>query len=887
MARVSPKLTSFTTGEVSPLAQARTDVDALKNGVSLLQRYIPTIQGGATKCPGTKYIGSAASVSASNILDGYTVVIVEFEFSNTQAYIIEFNMQTAVIRFYKNRAQILSGGTPYQIQNPYSLFIGSRPIILDCQFFQSNDVLFITHPNQPTRKLIRLADDNWRLETIAFEDGPYLPIVFPSTPHPAIQTVGSAAQFGTTTVQSFLSLITSVASQTASTYRVTTSSPHFLPTGDRTAIDGVVGTTLLQDSVNNFYGLRAFHTVASVSSVTFDIPGNTGTITNGYASAGSVYWSAFGGFDDGRMIRIKQSASPNQWVWGTLSRNGSLSHSGKYNMVIQGTNSLNAGTQSEFRLGIWRLSGDNGSFSSSSFPATATIHERRLSFYGAPLDPARLDMSHIDDYENFAPTPPDDTSVPDDYAISTQLASNGVQVGVWIASDEKGLLAGSMGQEWMVRPSYQQEALSPTNITQKPTSDFGAVGGIGAVKIGKSVLFVQRAGRKVMEYSYYYDVDGFDCEDVTVIGEHISQSGIRKLIHQKQPQPILWALRNDGVLIGMTYKKSKDLATFGWHRHPVGGYSNANGDPAKVVSIACIPTPDGTSEELYLVVQRWINGQTVFQVEYMTQPFDDSINIEDAFFVDSGLTYDPGLSISSISSVATNSVLVGISSHGYSNGDRLRANGIVGLPGLNYVGSVNNDYLVSAASTNTFIIQTTGTVNVAYGTLSSSGSYSYISNGSFSKYANTVSGLGHLEGQVVNVFGNGAILSNATVTGSAVTMSSSCSKAHIGLNYVSRIKTLRFDAGAADGTSLGKLQRSSGVSLILDNQGIGLKMGRDFDNLLDVEFDAEDQPLFSGVKNQSFEDDYTRDNRICLEHSQPTPSTILAILPELVTQDAG
>lgn len=878
MPRVAPIINNFSGGEISPLAQGRTDLDVLRTGVHLLQRYIPTIQGGATKCPGTYYVADAATAWSQGDIDNETYpFLVPFEFSNTQAYIIEFNDQT--LRFFKNRALITTDGTAaYSITCPanYSFGVG-------CQFFQSNDVLYITHPKERPRKLIRRGDTNWALEVVGFEDGPYLPVVSPTTAHPAIVSVGSTAT--ATVLSAPITTITSVG--TAGTnYRITTAANHNLVNGELCAIDGVVGSSQIPESLNCSTAVtKLAHTIATVSATQFDVPGFTGTISGVYASSGTVFWAAFG-LDNGRLARVKQKATPNEWVWGTLSADTG-GHVGQYQLNWAGTNRLTDGTQSEFRLGVWRAGNASTPFL-PSYPATAVIYEDRLSFYGAPLDPARLDMSNSSDYENFSPSDPDGQR-DDSHAVSFPLASTGVQVGVWLAPDEKGLMAGSEGQEWIVRPSNQSEATTATNFSAKPTDSQGSRGWDGtyslsgrAIKVGKAALYVQRAGRKLLEYLYYYDVDGFRTEDLTQLAEHITVGGIRQIAFQKSPNPIMWAIRNDGLLIGMTYERGQELKRYSWHRHPIGGYVNAAGSPSCVRSIAVIPSPDGKSEDLWMMVQRYVGTSTVFNIEYMTQPFDSSMDIEDAFFVDAGLTYDNPITISGISSVSTNSVLVSASTHGLADGSRIKISDVVGLSGLN-----GNDYLTTGSSASTFILQTTGTVNVAYGTLSSSGSNSYISGGYARKYVGTISGLGHLEGEEVDILADGEVVSGVTVVGSVATISGSAVTAHIGYGYDSKIKTLRFDAGAADGTAMSKTQRASQVGLLLDRQGVGLQIGRDFDHLTDVEIPDEELPLLSGIKLEVFEDDYGRDNRICLQHSEPTPSTILAIMPRIVTQDGG
>lgn len=849
---------------------SRHDLPQVKNGVALCQRFIPTIQGGMTRCPGTYYIGNAKTISDPADKAAYSPRLVSFEFSTTQAYIIEFG--ESYIRFWKDRAQLTLNGSAYEISSSYQW-----EDLFDLNFFQSNDVLFITHPSYRQAKLVRNGETSWSLQDLVTTNGPFSE-EFDLGSASRLRTLN---RFGTTKtgtpseVYTPISAVSSVATASGTQYRVTTSNQHFLKEGEPVCIDSVAGSGQLPIDINN-NTITRYHSAQSVGSTTFYVTAPSGTASGSYASAGTVYWAAFkdiSPFGSNQILRFFAPANGTVDSYGTI---GSIAHAGRvyaYGVMV-GTESGDYLSLNRLRIGFW--------VGTSGFPATATIHEGRLCFYGTPADPTRLDASVVNDYENFEPSPLDNTGPDDSNAISFPLASNGVNAGIWLASDERGLIAGSAGQEWVVRPSVLSEALTPTNVSAKPATKWGS-SNVAPNVIGKAVLFVQRAGRKLMEFQYFFDVDGFRVEDLTVLSEHMTLSGIKQMAHQKVPQSINWALRNDGLLTGVTYDRDGNNVKAAWHRHPIGGVSNASGDAAVVESIAVIPSPDGTSEEIYLLVRRWVNGGIVFHIEYMTQIFDASMEVQDAFFVDGGLTYDSPLTITAVGSAATDRVQVTSGSHSLSNGNSIRLSGIVGLPALN-----DARYIVASAATNTFQILDTGSAAISWNSVSGTGSYAYVSNGEVRKYVSTVSGMGHLQGETLVALVDGEPVSSVTIAGSAATFSTDFVTAHIGYSFKSRIQTLRFEAGAADGTSQGKIQRHHRMGLLLDRQGKGLKMGRDFDNLADIPLeDPIDLPLFSGFKSQPFEGDYSLDARVCIEQEVPLPSTILAVLPRMDTEDGG
>jgi hypothetical protein len=160
MPRATYIQSSFNAGEWSPLLYGRTDLPKRRNAAGPSLNYVATLQGPQTRRPGTAYVAAAA--------DNANVRLQRFEFSTTQAYVLEFT--PGKIRFYVNGGQLLSAGVPYEVATPYTA--GDLPGLC---FTQSADVLYIVHPNYPPKTLSRLAATNWVLANMTFIDGPYLP----------------------------------------------------------------------------------------------------------------------------------------------------------------------------------------------------------------------------------------------------------------------------------------------------------------------------------------------------------------------------------------------------------------------------------------------------------------------------------------------------------------------------------------------------------------------------------------------------------------------------------------------------------------------------------------------------------------------------------------
>jgi len=476
--------------------------------------------------PGTKHVAEVkTSAKATRVI--------AFEFSTTQAYIIEVGDQ--YMRFYRDNGQIVSGMSAYEISTPYL-----EADIFDLQFTQSADVLFIVHPDYAPRELTRTGHTSWTLSETDFQDGPYLALNGTST------TLTASAMTGSVTV---------------------------------------------------------------TASATTGINGGDG----------------FKSTDVGRVLRIEDNGGGGKWAWGEIT---GFTSTTVVTVEVKENNFPTTGTT------IWRL----GAWSDTDgWPGTVTFYQDRLFYGGTTNYPQRVDGSRTGDYNNFAPSDLADGTVADDHAVSYTLNANNVNRTRWMLDQDKGLAIGTTGGEWLLRPSNRNEAISPTNVKADRATPHGS-SKARPLRAGPGLLYIQRAGRKVREMVYSIDVDNYAAADVTKLAEHITKGGLVELAYQQEPYSIVWAVRNDGTLLGFTYDRTEDV--LGWHRHIVGGVSDANGTQAQVESVAVIPSADGSYDELWLVVKRYIDGSTVRYVEYMVAYWDDETAQEDAFFVDSGLTYD-------------------------------------------------------------------------------------------------------------------------------------------------------------------------------------------------------------------------------------------------------
>ena len=915
MAKVSAIQNNFNGGEISSLLYGRPDVDRYKTGLKTCLNFIPLVQGPVERRPGTVFIKEVKTSSVKTRL-------VRFEFSTTQAYILEFG--NLYIRFYKDNGVILSststisGATranPVVVTDTGHGYVNGNEIFITA-------VVGMTELNDKHYLVASKTTNTYELQDVDGSD-------INSSSFTAYSSAGTSAQtVQLTTTYTTANLFQLKVAQSADVLYVT--HPSYEPRKIGRTSD--TAWTITDITFSDGPYLRT-----NVETTTLALSGTSGSVTvTASATTGINGGDGFKTTDIGRLIRWQDPAT--NWTYLTVTAFTDTTH---VTAAIDGPNASAGTATANWRLGAWS--------DTTGYPAAVTFHQNRLCFAGPRDEPQRVDMSRTGDFENFAPTEPDATVV-DDNAVTNNLSADTVNAIRWIADDEKGLLIGTVGGEWLLRPSDTGAVTTPSNVQSKRSSAYGS-GNIQPIRAGRAVLFVQRALRKLRELAYVFEDDGFRAPDLTLVAEHISRTGMIEMAYQAEPQSLLWIPLTDGTLICLTYER--DQKVVGWSRHIIGGKSDAGTTQAKVESVAVIPNTNGTADELYMIVQRYIDGATRRYIEYLKPHWEETNDQEDAFFVDSGLSLDVSLTITNITQA--DPAVVTSSSHGVSDGDDIRISGVSGMTEVNKVSYVagevttntlelfsntkvsatisgatranpvvitaashglsnsdqigifdvtgmvelnGNGYTVANVTTNTFELSgINGTGYTAYTSggdirhaISSSAFTAYVSGGVARERATSVSGLDHLEGESVLILAEGATHATKTVSSGAVTLDRPSSKVHIGLSYTSDFELLRLDVGAQDGTSQGKFVRFHRV-IFRFLQMLGGFIGPDTDNLDEIVLreggDPMDTPvpLFTGDYEIEWDGAYDGDNHIFYRQTQPLPVTIEAVMPQMHTQD--
>jgi hypothetical protein len=465
----------------------------------------------------------------------------------------------------------------------------------------------------------------------------------------------------------------------------------------------------------------------------------------------------------------------------------------------------------------------------TGYPSVVEFFGQRLFFAGTANNPQTLWASKISNYTNFGKSVP----TADDDAITATIAARQVNA-ITDLVPLKDMIVLTVGAEWK-SGGGTNNVLTPSTISFTPTTNYGA-STVPALVVGDSGVFVQGRGSYVRDIGYQFSVDNYTGTDLTVFASHLVQGfTIVDWAYQQTPWSVIWAVRNDGALLGLAYFKEQEVS--GWfHCDWVNGF---------VESVCCIT--EGGKDVVYLSIRRVINGNTVRYIERMGDRF--FTDQRDYFFVDAGLTYDGR---NSTAAPAATMTLTGgvnwvstenltLTCAGYTpfspgsigNWVKLYINTPVldsdGNPVTDEFGKVQTTQSVQVCQVNAYTSSSVVTVR-SIGSVSAP--FQNVAIGSWDYCPKTFSGLSHLEGQTVAILADGNVKPRGVVTGGSVSIDYPAAVVHIGLPIQSDFQTL--EVTVVGGESIRSKQKSiNQISLIVENTR-GAKFGRDVNSLTEV-----------------------------------------------------
>lgn len=788
MATISQR--SLAGGEISPALYGRCDVSKYLTSLRIMRNAIIPKHGGGFNRAGTNFVGDATFGELVEDFGG--VRLIPFRFNDSQTYCLEFSDH--LIRFIQNGAYITlaskvisaisSSGTveitisSHGYLDGDQVFLKGVPGILNGATFIVSVVDTNNFNIYPTADNATLISGNFSYSSggtaqkIYTVSSPYGASDLPSLifaqqgdivtiAHPSYAPKQLVRSGSTSWAINTMTIGPSIAAPATITIGTTGTACYWVVT----AI-----SSKGEESVPTSAGGGSFIPTDSGSTISMSVSWAAVSGATGY----NIYRDGYGAFG---LVGQVPGGSTN-FIDNIIEPNYSISPPISANPVS----------------------------GSGNFPSTVGYIKQRLWFGGSNNNPNVVNASQVGAYSNFNISfPGQDSDAVSFGVVSAQVNTikNFLDLGnvlIFCDAGEHSALGDSSG------------SITPTQINLKQYSYAGS-SGLQPIAIDTTALFVQGRGSIVRDLTYDFVVNGYHGNDVTEFSNHLFDGyTILDWTYQKIPNSIVWCVRSDGELLGLTYIKSEEI--WGWHHHDFQG--------GKVISVCAVP--EGTEDFLYLAIQRVINGNNVIYVERMNsrlipknatklQVFAPAnTGMIDTVFMDAALSYDgrkvngmiPGdaVAISGGTNWTFDESLTLTSANSLFKQSDVGCSYIVAYPDGDITGQLYNKTvrfnITGYTSANTVTGNVTSTVPV---------SLRGYSTADFTKMVNVVSGLYHLIGQNVSVLGDGGVVASPnnpnytvlTVDSTGVlTLPNAYGVIHVGLPYLSDIETLDINTASSE-----------------------------------------------------------------------------------------
>ena len=900
--------------------EGRTDFAKYFNGASNIENFVVLPHGPVTRRPGTYFVSEIKTSSAKTRL-------IPFTFSTEQTYVLELGNN--YIRFFKDSGQITESNKVISAitkANPAVVTSNGHGFI-NGDFVNISGVVGMTEVNNKTFKVADKTTNTFELQNV---DG----VDINSS---AFTTYGSAGVanriYQITTEFTTAQLFDLKFAQSADVMYIC----H--PDHEATKLSRTGHTSWSLDEVdfgdNGPYLDPNTTTTTITPQQTAAATSKTLTLSAITGVNGGVGWLAT---DVGRIVKFN---------------GGTAIITARTNATVAVATILTAFTNTDATASF-----QLGSFSDTTgHPSSVSFFEQRLVFAATNDQPQTIFFSKSGDYENMS------AGTNDDDAMVYTIASNQVNA-IKSMKATRTLIVMTTGGEYSVSAG-NGSAITPTNISIVKQSNYGSAG-VDALSIGNATIFLQRAKRKIRELAYNFDTDGYVAPDLTILSDHITETGIVQMDYQQEPHSVVWAARTDGVLSGLTYNRLENVVA--WHRHILGGKSDTTKNIIQQkISFTSNTTIVNTTNNTitlsshglatgdpvyYNAASNVIGGLNITNVYYVIRTDANTIKLAATA---TKATAGTAISFTSApSSDTTQFIFQGINiqsnfiysaAHGFKTGDIFYYDNTgTAIGGLvenvkYYIEKIdNNQFKLYSNKTLTTVVSLTSahtseqtdnilthakveSVAVIDGDTDEDQVYIIVQrwiNGAVRRYVeyftpfdfsedvtafhyldsglsyvgdetSTLSGLNHLEGEVVDIIGEGSTQTAKTVSSSGgISLDTATEQAQVGLLYSSDLQTMRLDEGYTETTQT-KTTRIYDLSVRFQNT-VGASVGPNAATLTAIDFRASGSamnlpiPLFTGDKTIEFDTGYGTEGLVYIQQPQALPMTILGIYPRLETE---
>jgi hypothetical protein len=816
---------SFAGGEVAPEFYGRTHDPRYAISLRTCKNFLPIVHGALVNRPGTFDLG--ASKTASPRWEA-------FIFSDTQALLLEFT--NLAVRFWTTDGQVLAAGVPYEVATPYVAADLAR-----LNFFQAGDVVTITHPSYQPRDLTRISNTNWTLAVVSTAP----PAGFFPTGL-ALTANGWASDNGTGwNVATVYSMGQYVIASDLRCYMALRASVGDDPTA--VAASWALALDVSRPTKEWHYVVTALWKDAAgvkhESLPSADLPITAAIYSDRQLT---FHWTAPA--DPGFPYKLEGYSiyRGRNGVYGWLGDAAGTATSYK-----------DDGQEPDF--GLCPPKGTNpfliadgvNSEATSKWPGCGTYHDQRRVFARSDAKPDTFMGSKVGDIANFDKNDP----VQDSDAYEWRVSSQQLEEIRSVKSFGRLLLLTGQGE--FSAHGADGAGITPNAVEVRRQSRHGS-SYLDPLEVQNVLLFNTSKGNYIRDLLFDLQTESYVGIEVTEFARHLFRGHtIVSWAHQETPYHTVWVVRDDGVLLSLTYDRATQ--TIAWAQHETQG---------TVTQVACIP--NGTEDALLLAVER--NGSS--RVELMASR-DYVPDVRLACFLDSSLQFDGR---------NTGAVTMKASGASYNAEDIVT----IDASAAEFVGATDlGDQVVidpdGAEPTRVTITQFNSTTQVL-GRLEQPlpAAFQNAATASWGFARDTLIGLDHLNGMTVNALVDGVVAGPFMVTGGEIgPISPPALIATVGLSYTSDAELLDI---AGDGARM-NVKAVARVEFEVV-ASVGLYTGEDFDKLRPwkqrkVSDNFGPVPPETGRAEVLIGASWNKGGRAVVRQSDPLPLMITAVTREV------
>ena len=867
--------TSFSAGELSPNMFARVDFAKYRSGAATMRNFFVDYRSGASTRPGTEYI-RPAKFGAKKIR------LVKFQQSSTVTYMLEFGQ--GYIRFISNGASVVE--PPFAITN---ITKGGLTQVFGNHNFGNHDLIFVSG----VAGMPEVNNRYFMAESVVPGVSYYLFDPYTDTSVDSTNWAGTYGGGGftqrvytiTTPYQEHeLSLLKF--SQNASVMNIT----HIAhPPATLTLISAtnwvlaqiVVGSTIVGPTIQTIVTTPTIGPVAYKYIATAidgnnqeSPPGNPGIYTGGpdlrvTQGTNLVTWNA-----------VASAASYNLYASAPTYALGSLVFDqGGVGLIANLPSNVTAFSDSNVSPDFSQTPPihEDPFIITGVYPGVSSYFQQRLVYANAGGQyVSTFWMSKVGAPYNFDVSSPSQAND----AITGTLVSLEVNEIKSLIPMPTGLVMLTTHGAWIVNGGQggvasQGGPITPTTATATPQAYIGA-NDVPPIVINYDIIFVQQKGSIIRDLTFNIYANIYTGNDISILSSHMFYDHqILEWAYAEEPFKIIWAIREDGILLSLTLVKEQDM--YGWARHDTQGI---------FTSVASVT--EGHTDATYVAVQRPTNsaGADNLMIERLTDR-EFPTGAGDAWSVDSG--------VGTVSRMPASILVIGIFPGNPKLVPLFSAPGAFSAGMEGWVirvggGILKLTLIVDANSAQAEVVQSITDVFPN----DPKGRYKTAPAGTWSldPPVTKVFGLDHLEGQAVSVLADGGVVNGLTVQGGSITLPAPATKVVVGLGFQAQLQTMPLDLGNEINTVQGKRKKVAALTVrVKDSRG--LKAGRTFGTVTPIkELNRTTMmglaiPLITADERIVMDPLWDVPGQICLQVDDPLPSTVLGVVPEIVIGDSG